>query len=486
MNCTLIDWSIIVVYLGLSMAAGLYGKRYVSSAADFLVAGRGIGVYLGISTLAATEIGTVTFMYYAELGYKAGFSAFVNGLIAGGVMLLIGRTGFVIQRLRELQLMTIPEFFERRYSRRLRVLTGVLVATGGILNMGVFLRIEGTFLAILSGIPVEYLKAVMTGILLLELLYTVLGGMVSVVITDFIQFVALSLSALIVTGVCIYHAGWERMHDAVWSSMGPGGFSPLTSPQFGWAFILFQLLFWLAINTCWQTTAMRTFSTRDAATGRRVFTWTGLIFLGRGMLPMIWGIAALTILGSGLNGLEAMPTLLSRILPSGLRGIVMAGMLAATMSVNSSYLLGWSSVIAQDIVGPLRRSPLTPRGQVLLNRAANLFVSLFVMFWGLWYTLPGPAYFYLNITATIFLGGSFVAIVGGLYWKRANVAGGYAAMLGGAAGSLAFFVLGWPASYAGMGAFLLAGLGLAAGSFLGRPATRAMLEFRQESVLAKE
>jgi SSS family solute:Na+ symporter len=146
---------------------------------------------------------------------------------------------------------------------------------------------------------------------------------------------------------------------------------------------------------------------------------------------------------------------------------VVAGMLAATMSVNSSYLLGWSSVIAQDIVAPLRLKPLSNRAQVSLNRAANLFVSMFVMFWGLWYKLPGPAYFYLNITATIFLGGSFAGIVGGLYWKRANVTGGYAAMLGGAAGAVGFFFLNWPASYAGFGAFALAFAGLFAGSLAG-------------------
>ena len=472
MNFTILDWSIVLVYLGLSMAAGLYGKKYISGPSDFLVAGRGIGLYLGISTLAATEIGTVTFMYYAELGYKAGFASFVNGLIAGSVMILIGRTGFVIKRLRNMQLMTIPEFFERRYSRNLRVLTGILVATGGILNMGVFLKIEGTFLAIISGIPIEYLKAVMTGILLLELLYTVLGGMVSVVITDFIQFVALSLAALVVTGLSIHAAGWQNMHDAVLHNMGAGGFDPVASPSFGWAFIAFQILFWLAINTCWQTTAMRTFSTRDAEVSAKVFTWTGFIFLGRGMLPMLWGIAALAMLGPGQDSLSAMPLMLGKILPSGLRGIVVAGMLAATMSVNSSYLLGWSSVIAQDIVGPLRRDPLSARAQVALNRVTNLFVSLFVMFWGLWYTLPGPAYFYLNITATIFVGGSFVAIVGGLYWKRANVAGGYGAMLGGAAGSLAFFFLNWPASRAGFGAFALASAGLIGGSLLGRRSER--------------
>lgn len=467
MNFSALDWSIILLYLAASMGAGLYGKKFISKASDYLVAGRGIGLHLGIATLAATEIGTVTFMYYAELGYKAGFASFVNGLIAGTVMLFIGRTGFVIRRLRELQLMTIPEFFERRYSRNLRVLTGILVATGGILNMGVFLKIEGTFLAILSGIPMEYLKLVMTGILLLELLYTILGGMVSVVITDFIQFVVLTGGALVVTGISIHAAGWQNMHDAVWRTMGSRGFDPFSSPYFGWAFVGFQVILWMAVNTCWQTTAMRTFSTRDADISKKVFTWTGLIFLGRGMLPMLWGIAALTLLGPGQDSLQAMPMMLSKLLPSGLRGIVVAGMLAATMSVNSSYLLGWSAVIAQDIVVPLRRTQLSNRAQVKLNRVANLFVSLFVMFWGLWYKLPGPAYFYLNITATIFLGGSFAAIVGGLYWRRANVVGGYAAMLGGAAGTVGFFFLNWPASYAGFGAFALAFAGLFVGSLLG-------------------
>jgi len=83
------DCVIIAGYVILSMAAGLYGKRYISGLSDFLVAGRGVGTYLGIATLAATEIGTVTFMYYAELGYKTGFASFVNGLIAGCVMILV-------------------------------------------------------------------------------------------------------------------------------------------------------------------------------------------------------------------------------------------------------------------------------------------------------------------------------------------------------------------------------------------------------------
>ena len=468
MHFTALDWIIVITYLAGSMAAGLYGKRYVSGVSEFLVAGRELGIFIGIATLAATEIGTITFMYYAELGYKTGFASFINGLVAGMVMIFIGRTGFIVRKLRSLRLMTVPEFFEVRYSRRLRVLTGILVATGGILNMGVFLKVEGTFLALISSIPLQYLKATMTGILLLELVYTVLGGMVSIVITDFIQFVALSLGTVLVTTWSIHVVGWNKMHDVVWNTMGSSGFSPISNPQYGWAYIAFQILLWLAVDTCWQTIAMRTFSTRDPETSRRVFSWTGFIYLGRGMMPMLWGIAALAYLGPQQNSLEAMPKMLAMILPTGILGLVVSGMLAATMSVNSSYLLGWSSIIAQDIVLPLRREPLTPRAQVLLNRIANIFVSLFVLFWGLWYTLPGPAYFYLNITATIFLGGTLAAVIGGLFWSRANTLGGYLALILGAAGAVGFFFFHVPTSYAGLGSFLLAGAGMVAGSLLSK------------------
>lgn len=464
---SLVDWSIVIAYLGVSLAIGLYGRRYIAGVEDFLVAGRQLGVHVGIATLAATEIGTVTFMYYAQLGYKTGFSSFINGLIAGSVMIFIGRTGFVVRRLRALRLMTMPEFFEMRYSRNLRILTGVLVATGGILGMGVFIRVEGTFLLLVTGISLHYLKLAMAAILLLEFTYTVLGGMMSIVITDFLQYILLSISTILVTIYCIHDVGWGKMTHAVWHLMGANGFNPISNPEYGWVYILFQIMLWIAGDTCWQTTAMRTFSARDPETGQKIFFWTGFIFLGRGLMPMLWGIAALTVLGPGQDSLHAMPILLSHLLPSGFLGLVVAGMLAATMSVNSSYLLGWSSIIAQDVILPLRRKPLNSARQVMLNRVVNLFVSAFVFFWGLWYTLPGPVYFYVTITGTIFLAGTLSAVIGGLYWKRANVLGGYCAMIGGLLGAILFFFFHVSTGIAGLGSFVLSGSGMVLGSLVG-------------------
>lgn len=495
MSFAAIDWLIVVAYLAGSLLIGVLAKRLVGNLSDFLVAGRDLGVHVGIATLAATEIGTITFMYFAELGYKTGFAAFSAAAISGVVMIIIGRTGFVVSRFRELKLMTVPEYFEVKYSQGLRILTGVLVAIGGILNMGVFLKIEGQFLTIVSGIDQKYLVLVMTSILLLELVYTVLGGMVSVVITDYLQYVLLSVATILVSIYAVGHAGWDNVTAKVASVFGASGFSPLENKAFGWEFLTWQVLLWFAASTCWQTTAMRMFATNGPGTAKRVMTWTGVIFLGRGMLPMLWGICALTLFGSGaltadgvptpvvgghpLTPIEAMPAMIAQLLGPGVKGLVVAGMLAATMSVNSSYLLGWSSVLSQDVIIPVRsklgRGPLSQRAQIGINRVANVGVSLFVMFWGLYYPLSGAAYLYLNITGTIFLSGAFVAVVGGLYWRRANLAGGYAAMLGGAVGSIVpFFFLHWDANKTGFCAFGLALGGLVLGSLSGRAQAPAL------------
>jgi SSS family solute:Na+ symporter len=488
-NFAAIDWVIVVAYLAGSLLIGVLAKRFVGNLSDFLVAGRELGLHVGIATLAATEIGTITFMYFAELGYKAGFAAFSTAAISGIVMIIVGRTGFVVSRFREMKLMTVPEYFEVKYSQGLRIVTGVLVAVGGILNMGVFLKIEGQFLTIVSGIDSKYLVAVMTAILLLELVYTVLGGMVSVVITDFLQYVLLSVATILVSIYAVRTAGWENITAKVTHVMGASGWNPLANERFGWTFLIWQVLLWFAMCACWQTTAMRMFATNSPSTAKRVMTWTGVIFLGRGMLPMLWGICALTLFGTGaigadgsptpmVNGhaiapIEAMPAMISTLLGPGVKGIVVAGMLAATMSVNSSYLLGWSSVLSQDVILPIRsklgKGDLSSRSQILINRLANVGVSLFVMFWGLYYPLSGATYMYLNITGTIFLSGAFVSVVGGLYWSRANLAGGYAAMLSGAAGAIIpFFILHWDANTTGFCAFGMALAGLVVGSLIGK------------------
>jgi len=125
-----LDWLLTALSLLGTLWIGVRTRRYVGGIEDYLVAGRGMGVYVGTASLVSTEIGIITYMYHAQFGFLAGFVAFVVGLITIGVCFAVGQTGFVISRLRELEIMTVPEYLERRYTRRVRVLADGTFAAG--------------------------------------------------------------------------------------------------------------------------------------------------------------------------------------------------------------------------------------------------------------------------------------------------------------------------------------------------------------------
>ena len=105
----------------------------------------------------------------------------------------------------------------------------------------------------------------------------------------------------------------------------------------------------------WQTTIARVLSARDTETGRKIYTRTSFFFVCRFLIPGLWGIAALAALGHVENSLHAMPIYLGKIVPAGLMGLLIAAMLAADMSTDSSYMLTWGSIIYNDILAPFRR-----------------------------------------------------------------------------------------------------------------------------------
>ena len=137
---------------------------------------------------AGTELGLITVMYSAEKGFKGGFAAFHIAVLAGIVTFVIGVTGFIVAPLRQAGVLTIPEYYGLRYGKRTQILGGVILAFGGILNMGLFLKVGSMFIVAVTGLSDQgwALPAVMTALLALVLIYTVLGGMISVIVTDYI------------------------------------------------------------------------------------------------------------------------------------------------------------------------------------------------------------------------------------------------------------------------------------------------------------
>ena len=525
-----LDGSIVGLYLLATMIVGIWVRKRVRGVEDFLVAGREMNLYLGIASLAATEFGIITCMYTAQAGYTQGFAGAFPGLCQALSMWVIGVTGFCVKPLRDSGAMTLPELFERRFGKGVRWLSGVVIVMGGLLNMGVFLKIGGEFLCLVSGMDLKWLTLVMGTLLFLVVLYTILGGMMSVLVTDFLQFVIMSVGMLLVTFLILYQLGWDKLVATVRAHHGEGGFSPLTNPTMGWPFIMMQLVGNTAATLTWQAVVARLLAAKDSATGMKVLSHTSFFFVCRWLIPAIWGIAALAVMGwkplteltaeqrasltpavvakveaspvgqplihldsaekqalpsDVTNHLEeaslhAMPRFLGTFLPIGLMGLLLAAMLAADMSTDSSYMLSWGSVIYNDILAPLLKQPLTQSRGLLWNRCIIGLIGIYLLVFGLFYKIEGNVWSYLLLTGSIYLSSMSALLVGCCYWSKANNWGAYGAILLGALVPVAHLTvekipsMAWIAAcvgkdWAGLSAFAAAAIGMIVGSLLKPP-----------------
>ncbi|NVL90775.1 MAG: sodium:solute symporter family protein, partial [Desulfobacterales bacterium] len=457
-NFGLVDWCIVFGYLITIVAIGVYIKRYISNVTDFIVAGRGLKTFLAIATMIGTELGLVTVMYSAQKGFTGGFAAFHIALAAAIVTLVVGLTGFIVVPLRRMRVMTIPEFYEKRFGRGVRILGGTILAFSGILNMGMFLKAGAIFVMGITNIGVTNitpdmelglgteLKVIMTVLLGCVLLYTALGGMVSVVVLDYIQFVILSFSLLATSLLSIRHLGWQNIIDTVSELKGSAGFNPFHPPPEGFGTLYVVWMFFLGLVSCavWQTAVIRACAAESIRVVKKLYIWSSIGFLIRFLLPYFFGICALVFIvqSEPLRGiflpegteaspdltLMAMPVFLGQILPAGLIGIICAGMLAAFMSTHDSYLLCWSSVLTQDVVAPWFKKGLSSRTRLLMTRIFIVAIGIFILVWGLWYPLGQDLWDYMAISGAIYFTGAIALLVFGLYWKRASKVGAYSAL----------------------------------------------------------
>jgi SSS family solute:Na+ symporter len=254
----------------------------------------------------------------------------------------------------------------------------------------------------------------------------------------------MSIGLLVVTALIISKIGWGTLVHTVESHHGAGGFNPFLNAQMGWPYVLFNALLQAAACLTWQTTIARVLAAKDTKTGLKVYKGTAFFFVCRFLIPGLWGIAALAALAPekvGGNTLHAMPMLLSSILPAGMMGLLIAAMLAADMSTDSSYMLTWGSVIYNDILAPFRKKKWSEKKGLLWNRMIVALIGVFLLFYGLWYPLKGDLWTYLGVTGTIYLSSISVLLIACCYWKRANSWGAAGAIIAGAAIPISFLIL---------------------------------------------
>jgi len=499
-NFATIDWIIVSVYICIPVVIGLIVKKYIRQLSDFIVAGRSLRLFIAIATLTGTELGLVTVMYNSELGFLHGFSAFHVAIIEVACILAIGLTGFIVYKLRQLRIMTIPEFYQIRFGKNVRFVGGIILALGGILNMGLFLQAGARFMMGVTGYSNPAgLKLFMSAMLIMVLIYTVAGGMISVVINDFLQFIVLSIGMIIGSIFAIKAIGWNNLFQTPASVDSASWFSPVAEDSgFGTIYVIFMVVLTFSAGALWQSGTLRALSAKTPKVAKQLYAWSSVSYLARRVIPMLWGICAFIFVSQtpklfaafqgpeALNSQFGMPIFIAKVLPSGLLGLIAAGMFAAFMSTHDSYLLSWSSVITQDIIAPLRKTPLSDKSRLLITRICIVCIGMFLLIWGLWFEAPVSLWNYMAVTGTIYLAGAFTVVTAGLYWKKASKTG---AMIALYAGLIAILGIGpWTRGenvpfylsdkFIGVMTFAVAFLGMVFGSLL-FPDKKKMKEAKQ-------
>ncbi len=466
MNLHWIDWSIMAVFAVALIALAIYVKRFNKSVADFLVAGRSAGRYLLTISGAATILGGVGVVAMMEMYYRAGFCGIWWLMtVTQSIGLLIALSGWVIYRFRETRAMTMPQFFQIRYSRNFRIFCGILAWFSGVLNMGLFPAITARFFIYFCGLPRTYSLFGLEGIstyatimiveIAIALLITFLGGMVVVAITDFFQGIFLIVSLLAVLGSLYFLFDWSQLIEALKtapekaSMLNP--FEASKTEGFTPSYFLTRAFLFTYGLGAWLGVQAYSASARNAHEAKMANVLSKWRYTIQAMMLLLIPICVFTLMrhvdfesqaetvrqvadvieNEKIRSQVLAPIALSKILPVGILGLFGAFMVAATISTDDTYLHAWGSIFIQDVILPFRKKGFTPKQHLWLLRLSICLVAVLIFLFSLFFRQNDFIFMFFAMTAAIFTGGAGAAIIGGLYWKRGSTAGAWGGMIVG-------------------------------------------------------
>ncbi|MGB3409076.1 MAG: sodium:solute symporter [Jannaschia sp.] len=427
-----LDWISITLYFLILIGIAIWViRKKENNTEDYFLAGRNVGWFVVGASIFASNIGSEHVVGLAGTGASDKLPLLIYEIQAWVVLIL----GWVfLPFYARSGVFTMPEFLEKRFDARSRWVLSIFSIVAYVLTkISVTIYAGGVVVAALLGIDFwtgAIATVILTGI------YTVLGGMRAVVYTETLQAVLLILGAAVLTYIGLDKVGgWSSMQE----TLGPEYFNmwrPATDPDFPWP----SLLITSTIVGIWywctdQYIVQRTLTARNIKEGRRGTIFGALLKLLPVFLFLIPGIIALTLKMRGElhwdSPDEAFPVLMSNLLPSGLRGLVAAGLLAALMSSLASVFNSCSTLFTVDIYKKL--NPNTPeRKLVRTGQIATVFVVIVGIIWiPIMANISGVLYEYLQSVQAYIAPPITAVFILGIFYKRISATGAFATLIMG-------------------------------------------------------
>lgn len=427
-----LDWVMIGFYFLIlaGIAVWVILKRK-DNTQDYFLAGRNVGWFVVGASIFASNIGSEHVVGLAGAGADNKLPMLIYELHAW-IVLLLGWI-FLPFYMRS-GVFTMPEFLEKRFDSRSRWILSIFsIAAYVLTKISVTIYAGGVVVSYLLGI--DFWTGAITTVILTGI-YTVLGGMRAVVYTEALQAVVLVVGALFLTVIGLNEVGgWSSMKE----TLTPEYFNmwrPMSDPDFPWL----PLFISSTIVGIWywctdQYIVQRALTAKNLKEARRGTIFGAVLKLFPVFLFLIPGIIALTLKMRGElhwdAADQAFPVLMSSLLPSGLRGLVAAGLLAALMSSLASVFNSCSTLFTVDVYKKLRpntsEKKLVRTGQI----ATAIAVIIGIIWIPIMQNISGVLYEYLQKVQSYIAPPITAVFLLGIFIKRVNKQGAYYTLISG-------------------------------------------------------
>lgn len=397
------DGVVIIAYMTGTILIGLYFKKRIQSADDFIVADRGLGMSVFIATMVATSIGGGSLIGYVGQIHDQGLVFMPSEVVFLGIQICIALV--LAEKVRNFAGYTAMDVLGRNYGKGPQLFGGIcsmlyMVGTGPAMQSLAL----GSVISVFTGIPLQ-IGAIISIVIII--LYTYFSGMWGVAMTDYFQFVIMAIGLAVLSFMVLDRCGgWENIAQAVPAENFDASADVTT---------MIELIFVTAIPALIDGNRyQRFYAARNVTVAKKGYLVSVIPWTCISVLTFLLGFAATKLVPAGLAQDLVMPTIIMEVLPIGIKGIVVASLISAVMSSADSYLLVGATNFAVDIYKPFI-NPNASDEQVL-KVTKNMVMVLGIV--GLMLALLVPSIMGVwTIASSIYVGGCFVPMIYALFFK---------------------------------------------------------------------
>ena len=453
-NLSLIDGCIVLLYLGIVLAIGFYHSRSNRDIKGFISANRTMPWPAVLGSIVATEVSAATFLATPGVGYAENMNYLQFGIGSLLARLLIA---FVfVGAFYAVNSLTIYDYLSKRFGSGTRYTATAFFIITRLLASAVRLMIAVTGISLILNAPFWICLTVFT---LVAIIYAGSGGIKGIIWTDVLQAIIFISCGIVLVTYVVYSIGWPAIHEIGvahgrfeifrFQSDNAGDWGWLNDSKFFWIAVMFGFLSTAAAFGTDQDMTQRILTCRDVRAARRSVILSGFISIPIAALFLFVGIALFAfyqvngdatlpsqVLADGSQQVIAdkvFPHFIASDLPTGLRGLLLVGVLAAAMSSLDSTMGALSSSALVDLYRPLLKNDLSEEQGLLVSR---ILVSCFGLILAVIAYALKDAERFLWLTfqiASVTYGALLGVFLLGIVTKRGSDRGNWIAMISAAA-----------------------------------------------------